>query len=226
VEYDVRWTKGDGTANYPGWPVLSHEDDLSIKTNCTGKVSTTGLNATMACFANDYAPWKGDIRYANEKVPYAYDFFYETVHEGLTPLLDVKVTPNKVQMDNLMYYVDMFPGLRDQMVYMGSAQNIATVKVWYPTLKYMLIEYPTQGFQRNPASILGMGISMYSMPWGYADPDTIANYHSKGIKVFVWTSDRVEYDTLGNMQTLISAGADGIITNQPDVLIGSLARKR
>ncbi|MET0414432.1 MAG: glycerophosphodiester phosphodiesterase family protein [Actinoplanes sp.] len=222
VEYDIRWTKTDGTASYSGWPVLSHDDDLAIATNCTGSIANTGLNATLACFANDYAPWKGDIRYANEKVPYGYDFLNVTRQEGLRPLFDVKVTPNRVQMDKLMYYVDMFSGMREELIYMGSAQNIATVKPWYPDLEYMLIEYPTQGTQRHPANILSLGIDHYALPWSHIDPVTIQSYHDRGVSMFVWTSDNPAYDTAENMQTLLDAGVDGIITNQPDIAVGLL----
>ena len=52
-----------------------------------------------------------------------------------------------------------------------------------------------------------------------ADPDLIEKMHRRGVGVNPWTVDRVE-----DMQFLMDHGADGIITNRPDLLLELLGR--
>lgn len=52
-----------------------------------------------------------------------------------------------------------------------------------------------------------------------ADPDLMEKMHRRGVGVNPWTVDRVE-----DMQFLLDRGADGIITNRPDLLLELLGR--
>ncbi len=53
-----------------------------------------------------------------------------------------------------------------------------------------------------------------------ADPALIEKMHRRGVGVNLWTVDRVE-----DMQFLMDHGADGIITNRPDLLLELLGSK-
>lgn len=50
-----------------------------------------------------------------------------------------------------------------------------------------------------------------------SDPELIEKMHRRGVGVNPWTVDRVE-----DMKTLMDQGADGIITNRPDLLLDLL----
>ena len=73
VEVDVRWSKGNGTAEYPGWPVLMHDATVDRTTPGTGAVAASGLNALTSLAAQDYAPWDTDPRFTAVEVMVASD---------------------------------------------------------------------------------------------------------------------------------------------------------
>ncbi len=52
-----------------------------------------------------------------------------------------------------------------------------------------------------------------------ADEITIRWFHALGMKVFVWTVDEE-----ADMRALLAAGADGIMTDRPDLLARVLGR--
>ena len=51
----------------------------------------------------------------------------------------------------------------------------------------------------------------------FIDPDTIRTIHQMGMKAMVWTVDNPEY-----ARRLSDMGADGIITNEPGLMINTL----
>jgi glycerophosphoryl diester phosphodiesterase len=227
VEMDVRWSKGDGTAAYPGWPVLMHDPTVDRTTGGTGNVADMGLGNLTALAATDYAPatdptgakWSARAGFAgtDSHVPYAYDFLSATYHGGASALLDVKVTPTKVQADKLMEYVDRFPGMRSRIIYMGDAANIQAMRGWYPDLTYAFIEYPAAGVLRSNAYLRSIGADLYAVPSQNADLDaaSVAYHQAAGIPTYVWTSDNLTtIDVEASWRRAQQIGASAVITNK------------
>ncbi|MEU4558514.1 glycerophosphodiester phosphodiesterase [Actinoplanes sp. NPDC023936] len=231
VELDVRWSKGDGTAAYPGWPVLMHDPTVDRTTNGTGQVSALGLGDLGKLSAAAYAPWSADARYAGfladgkprAGVPYAYDFLTAARAASVRPLLDVKVTPNRVQMDKLVEYLDK-TSTRDSVIYMSSPAAIATVRPWYPDLEYWAIEYPANGSLRSGAYLRSLGVTTYAVQAQAADLDAaaVAYWHSTGLKVATWSSDSTTIDSPSTWQQVRTEGVDYLITNRPADAIAAL----
>lgn len=215
VEMDVRWSKGDGTASYAGWPVLMHDPTLDRTTNGTGNVADLGLTQILGYLAQDYAPWKTDPRFSAVHVPYAYDFLAATYGAGASPLLHINVAPDRVQMDKLMHYVDLTPGARDRTWLMADGSIVASMHSWYPDLSYVYIEYPPAGVIRSAAAIQVTGARIYALPIQNADltAAAVAYWHAAGIQVWTWSSDLPAYDTQANWQKAADLGIDTLVTN-------------
>lgn len=216
VEMDVRWSKGDGTANYPGWPVLMHDPTVDRTTNGTGAVASLGLTALQALFAQDYAPFKGQSKWASVHVPYAWSFLDQLQVDGVDGLLHINIPPNRVQADKLMYYVGLFPALNGHLTFMGDADVLGPMHGWYPSLTYAYIEYPPSGTIRAASAIHALGANIYVLPIQNADLDAaaVAYWHAAGIQVWTWSSDLPTYDTQANWQKAADLGIDALITNR------------
>lgn len=216
VEMDVRWSAGNGTASYPGWPVLMHDPTVDRTTNGTGAVSSLGLNALLALYAQDYAPFKTQSQWANVHVPYAWSFLDQLQVDDVSGLLHINIAPNRVQADKLMYYVGLFPAISGRLTFMGDADVLGPMHGWYPSLTYAYIEYPPAGVIRSAAAIRALGAGIYVLPIQNADltAAAVAYWHAAGIKVWVWSSDLPTYDTAANWQKAADMGVDTLITNR------------
>ena len=64
-----------------------------------------------------------------------------------------------------------------------------------------------------PAAIKAAGGPFWAAHYKYVTPANLAEAHTLGLKVFVWTPDHKR-----DMGRLIKLGVDGIITNRPDIL--------
>lgn len=219
TEMDIRWSKGDGTASYPGWPVLMHDPTVDRTTNGTGAVSSLGLGALLALFANDYTPAgvtpSFKTSYPNAHVPYAWSFLDQLQVSGVDGLLHINIAPNRVQMDKLMYYVGLFPALAGHLTYMGDADVIGPMHSWYPALTYAYIEYPPAGTVRSVGAIAATGAGIYVLPIQNADLDAAAvtYWHAAGVKVWAWSSDTESIDVQANWKKAADLGIDTLITN-------------
>jgi glycerophosphoryl diester phosphodiesterase len=215
VEMDVRWSLGNGTASYAGWPVLMHDPTLDRTTNGTGNVADLGLTQILGYLAQDYAPFKTDPAFAAVHVPYAYDFLAATYGAGASPLLHINIAPNQVQMDKLMHYVDLTAGARDRTWFMADGPIVTSMHGWYPDLAYVYIEYPAANSIRSSAAILATGAGAYALPIQNVDltAAAVAYWHAAGIKVWVWSSDTAALDVQANWKKAADLGVDTLITN-------------
>ena len=217
VEMDVRWSKGDGTADYPGWPVLMHDTTTTRTTGTNYTVASTGVTALTALNAANYGPWIGT---PPATVPYGYDFFKAAHDTGVIPLLDVKVLPTRVQMDKLIEYADKFAGMRQKLLYMASYDHIKTVRAWYPDLQYGVIEYPPGGRTYTPQAIKAVA-KFYAVPYPSYSAILTDYMHAGGVQLFSWTSDTEALDQTANWDRVYAAGVDVLITNEAQDALAS-----
>lgn len=225
VEIDIRWNKSN-------FAFAFHDEDVSIKTNGTGRVQDLWLPDLQKLTAADYAPWNTDPRYAGfnadgtpkVRPPYAYDFLSAAKKANVKLLLDVKVTPTKEQADLFVSYLDRSELLmRDQIIWMAnSADGLTAMRGWYPDLTYYLIERPPSGFMRTAESLIALGAETYTVPVGEVrSADYVNYYHQYGIKVSTWTTDNPSLDTPENWAKVTRFGVDYVTTDRPgDALAG------
>jgi glycerophosphoryl diester phosphodiesterase len=218
VEMDVRWSANANTQANPGYPVLMHDPTVDRTTASTGSVDTFGLGQLTAMKAQAYAPWNTDPRFASTTVPYAWDFINASSKAGVDMLLDVKVTPGEWGARKLIEYVDRF-GYRSHLTYMGSVDNVTAMHGWFPDLNYLVIEYPPAGRLFTGEYLRSVGADGYAVPWDRVTPAMVAYFHSYGLVVNTWTSDRPTYDDAAHWQILTTAGVDQITTNEPAALL-------
>lgn len=221
VEMDVRFNK----SNF-AW--LSHDDDLSANTDAPAGtlISNSWMGDIQKWSAADYAPWNTDSRYAGynadgtpkSKVPYTYDFLYALKQTGVKALFDVKLAPNRAQMDNLIGYLDR-PEFKDALAgkitwMANSVADLTLVRSWYPTrFSYMLLESPSDQTIRRAQTLTGIGASAYAVPNYRMDKPASDYWHAFGLKSYAWTTNAETFDTTAERARLAAAGVDVIITN-------------
>ncbi len=222
VEVDVRWSKGNGTAEYPGWPVLMHDATVDRTTPGTGAVAASGLNALTSLAAQDYAPWDTDPRFTATEVPYAWEFLTAARNANARLLLDVQVVPDRFMATKLVEYLEM-TSMRQRVIYMSSAAGVQAMRGWFPDLRYAVIEYPPAGRLFTGEHLLSLGAGAYAIPQDRLSLAAVTYFHSYGIEVYSWTSDSPAIDVPATWERVRSAGADFLITNRPDEAIIALA---
>jgi glycerophosphoryl diester phosphodiesterase len=222
VEMDVRWSANANTQANPGYPVLMHDATLDRTTNGTGNVDATGLTAMTHLSAAAYAPWQSNPAYGGfhpdgspvTAVPWAWEFINASSAANVDMLLDVKVTPGEWGARKLMQYVDQF-AYRDHLVYMGSPASVTAMRSWFPSLDYLVIEYPPAGMIRTGESLLSLGADGYAVPYDRITPAAVAYWKAYGLQVYTWTSDSAAIDVAANWAAVSAAGVDALITDRP-----------
>jgi glycerophosphoryl diester phosphodiesterase len=224
VEMDVRWI----ASNYP-W--LMHDSDVARTTNGTGAVSSLYYGAMQKLNAADFAPWNDVTKYpqykfvvtnniSNIRPPYAYEFLYATAHRNMNAILHIQTTPTKAQADMLVNYLHRaeFGDLEARSVYMASAASIQAFRSFEPNepIKYMMIDYPTDGGMRTAEYLKSIGASGYVVPFDASiDKSFVDYYHENDLTVFSWTSiDGL--DIKSSWKSLANAGVDATISNAFD----------
>jgi glycerophosphoryl diester phosphodiesterase len=230
VEVDVRYTAS-------GYPYLLHDETLDRTTTGTGPIASRWVSEMGAFNAADYAPWAsmrdsaGNLIYAGTlpngkartEVPFTADWLKAIKDAGVTGLLDAKVTPTKAQADILMSYVNRPDiNIAPQLIYMGSASNVQTMRGWYPALRYAVIEYPPTGRVYTPDYLLSIGAGAYVVPWDRITAGLVAYHQAAGLEVYTWTSDQPSYDTPTRWLAVAAAGVDAVITNEPAAALATL----
>jgi len=203
IELDLRQTKD-------GQIVILHDETMDRTTNCSGRVTDMTLKAVRACDA-------GWPTHRGEHVPTfaeALDFAQST---QIRLLLDVKSPPIE----------QVFQMVRDRhaetRVILGlrRASDIARARAELPgatTLAFMPEISDASTYARAGAQI----IRLWS-DWVDADPGLVARTRSIGPQVWVMvghhlpSKDREWRELHGRM---IAAGAQGLISNRPDLIPG------
>lgn len=219
VEVDVRWSKGDGTDAYPGWPVLMHNDTVDATTPGTGRVDQLGLTALQKLGAADYAPWNqagADPALAAARVPYAYDFLAAADRAGVTLLLDVQVTPTAAAARKLLEYINRFPGLAGRIIYMSKPASINAMRAVTPPgqLRWAMIEYNPAGLLRTGEYLADLGVEAYFVPARDVTADRVTYWRGHVPLVGAWSSDTPAIDTAATWDRLCDAGVGWLITDR------------
>jgi glycerophosphoryl diester phosphodiesterase len=98
-------------------------------------------------------------------------------------------------------------------------EHMAEVRVALPGARLALIT--DEAHSGYLAAALGLGAEAVNISAKIASASAMADIHRAGLLANAWTVNRPE-----TMRRLASLGADGIITDRPDVLAGILGRGR
>ena len=108
-------------------------------------------------------------------------------------------------------------------MYYPSLQEARALAAIYPGLTFPQIRRELARQHDLDAYIASLDFEVNYLHCDYhsclSDPDLIEKMHRRGVGVNPWTVDRVE-----DMQFLMDHGADGIISNRPDLLLELLGR--
>lgn len=220
------WLEMDTQATKDGVLVVMHDDTVDRTTNCHGAVNALTVFELAACNAAAHFPGWGQV----EAVPRLSDVLVEAKAKGWKLMIEIKdipleanfdVTGNKVakELIRLIYATD-FP-----------VDHLLVQSFWPTALDNMRrydkrigrVFLTSSKLPSLPVGIPALGNGLYSTAASYtiSSPDItsigmnkqyVTAAHQLGKQVVPWTVDDAQ--TLYNLRAW---GADGVITNRPDI---------
>lgn len=208
VEFDVQRTKD-------GHLVLFHDDDLARITGVRGLVVKTTLTQLRELNAGGYF----GPQYADEMIP-TLDEAIEALPTGC--FLNIEAKRKKLLSDGLEAGIAAAVrrhNLYDRVI-VSSFNPAALWRVGHRDRRIPLgLLYETgmpflmdTGWPRTFLRLAALHPS-----WGMVTPELVQEAHTRGQRVYTWTVNEPE-----DMQLMIDAGVDGIITDRPDLLAALL----
>lgn len=208
VEFDVQRTRD-------GHLVLFHDDDLSRITGVRGLVVKNTLAQLRELNAGGYF----GPQYAGELIP--------TLDEAVEALparcfLNIEAKRKKLLSDGLE--AGIAEAVRRHNLYdrviVSSFNPAALWRVGRKDRRIPLgLLYETgMPFKMDtgwPRALLRL--AALNPSWGKVTPELVQEAHARGQRVYTWTVNEPE-----DMQLMIDAGVDGIITDRPDLLAALL----
>ena len=201
VELDLRTTKD-------GQIVVIHDGSLDRTTNCSGRVSQTSLAALRTCDA-------GRPTHPGERVPTLAEALDFAGDEPVRLLLDVKSAP----LDSVLQIIRSHGAAPKVILGLRHASDIARARAELPaatTLAFMRDARDAAAFAKSGAHI----IRLWS-DWVDADPGLVARTRALGPQVWVLVGRRLpskQRDWRALHGRMIAAGAQGLISNRPDLI--------
>jgi glycerophosphoryl diester phosphodiesterase len=202
VECDVHLTS-DGAA------VAIHDDDLLRTTGVPGKISTFTLAEIQDL---DAGSWKGP-EFANERIP-TLEQLLELTRDRAVLVVELK-DPNAAQavVDAMRKCGVNSDGV---VIFAWDVETLDRVRALEPELSRTLLvkRPPVDAAARERLFSLACdhGISRLGVEHRDLDRAFFRRAHEAGLEVWVWTVNQPE-----EMRRLAEWGADGIISDYPDV---------
>ncbi|CAM3718039.1 glycerophosphodiester phosphodiesterase [Isoptericola cucumis] len=204
VEIDVRLS-ADGV------PVVIHDATVDATTDGTGAVGELPLDSLRAL---DAGSWFGP-RFAGQRVPTLAEVLgLVRERRGMDVLCEYKGAWTADQVAVTLQEVEA-AGLVDRfMVQSFEAPTIAALRDVAPEVpRSLLVEVDRPDLVARAAALDAAAVSL-AAPLLSADPSLVARCQDAGLQVLAWTANDKDA-----WATLVSAGVDGIITDQPDQLL-------
>jgi glycerophosphoryl diester phosphodiesterase len=230
VELGADVLEGDVHTTRDGHLVLIHDEEVDRTTNGTGEVDDMTLAQVQALDAGYYwtedgetYPYRGQgltiitVRELFEKYP---DYLYvleikKTDLPTAEPMCDlVKEMGMQDKVLIASVYQDMMDTFRSACpdVTTSATQDEATTFFAMSTLLLAPLYSPSMTALQVPEYSEVRGVNLHVIT-----PRFVRAAHNRGIDVHPWT-----INTAADMQRMIAIGADGIITDRPDLLLDLL----
>lgn len=210
VETDVHVTKD-------GHLVLCHNSTVNKTSNGKGRISDLNLSDLRGF---DFGSWFGS-KFKNTRIP-TFDEFLSSMKNTAVSVLDIELKPQR--NGRLDFVEDVIEKVKEYGL---------ESKLFISSFDYKILErvkqvdskiqtgylYPAMGevIKRRivgPLSLAEKYDIDYILPHhGYASKKLIKKAHDAGIKVGVWTVNKIE-----KVERLLEWGVDQIITDVPDII--------
>lgn len=209
VETDVHLTKD-------GHLVLCHDPSVNRTSDGRGRISDLLLSELREF---DFGGWFGS-RFRDTRIP-TFDEFLRMIKDSALPLMDIELKPQRNRAGFVKSVLDKVAeyGLTDKLfVSSFDPTLLAEVKQLNPAVKTGFL-YPGIGELRRSKSLSPLKVAElfqidYLLPHRlFATEGLIKRAHRAGRRVGVWTVNQLD-----TVEKLIRWGADGIITDMPDVV--------
>lgn len=209
VETDVHLTKD-------GHLVLCHDPSVNRTSNGKGRISDLLLSELREL---DFGGWFGS-RFSGTRIP-TFDEFLQTVKDSALSVLDIELKPQRNRTGFVRTVLEKVAeyGLTDRLFLTSFDPTLlAEAKALLPEVKTGFL-FPGIGEIKHTKSVSPLRIAEkfqidFLLPHQlFATKRFIRQAHLAGRKVGVWTVNKLE-----TVDKLIRWGADGIITDMPDVI--------
>ncbi len=192
-------------------PVLLHDGNLKRTTGLDAPVSSLPLEKIKEL---DAGSWKSP-EFAGERVPTLRETL-DLVRGKLRLIIEIK--PPGMEKEVLDTLRDAGVNPADVMIFSfdrGIVETITRMEPLLPTV-WLIGDMPWGEAARRDVLTEAVRIraSAIGLPFTRANPAVFRMARERGLTVFVWT-----VDDPADMRYLSRIGADGIITNRPDVLL-------
>lgn len=209
VETDIRITKD-------GHLVLSHNNTITSTSDGRGKISKQYLGEL---FNYDFGSWFGS-KFANTAIPTIEDFF-RLMKKFNPQIIDIELKPDKRGKNIVSRVLDMAKAydLNDKVLISSFDINILkAVKQADPSIKTGYL-YPSIGeiarlwFKDPMQRAVNNGVDYLLPEKSYVDSEFVQKAHKHGLKVAVWTVNKIELINKYHIW-----GVDGVITDYPEIM--------
>lgn len=209
VETDVRVTKD-------GHLVLCHNATVNGTSDGRGKIKDHYLGEL---FNYDFGAWFGS-KFENTAIP-TIDDFLSAMKNNPVSILDIELKPNKGENEFVERIINRVKeyGLGEKLLISSFDEGILSrVKEIDPSIKtgYLYPSSVNWAMTKiiDPVKKAAESKIDFLLPHSsYVTKKIIDKAHEKGIKVACWTVNKLE-----TIDKLYEMGADGVITDYPDIM--------
>jgi glycerophosphoryl diester phosphodiesterase len=202
IELDVQLTR-DGEV------VILHDETLDRTTDGSGPVGEHTLSQLRRLDAS--GSFRG--RWGVNPIPTLEEYFQLIQGREVLTNIELKngVLPYPGLEERVLEIVDRW-GRRDQVILSSfNHPSVMRVKALAPEIRCGFLE---ESRLLDPAGYCaGHGVECWHPFWRTLTPEDAAGLRARGVAVHPWTVNRRE-----DMEEMLRLGADGIITNYPDLL--------
>lgn len=200
IELDVQMT-GDGKL------VVAHDETIDRVSNGSGRIIDYTLKELKQLCFNKTRP-----EYGKTRIPTLKEVYELVKPTGLTVNVELKTG------------IVLYPGLEEKVLKltekMGMEERVLYSSFCHKSLKELKKRDPqvrvgilySDGWLNVPQYAVKLGAeALHPASYFLQSPKLLKKAHERGLKVHVWTVNERE-----EMERLIRAGADAIITNRPE----------
>jgi glycerophosphoryl diester phosphodiesterase len=193
-------------------PVVIHDPTVDRTTDGTGAITETPLRELRAL---DAGITGFDGRFAGERIPTLTEVI-ELIAGRCLLVIEIK-QPGIAAL--VVEAVRDAGALRSSMVWSFNLNTVTEVRRVEPLLPAALLTpVLAANIPDRYDDALASGLTGVSLHHQSVDRDAVHAGRLRGLSIYTWTADDPQ-----EQRRLLKSGVDGIVTNKPDVLLGTLA---
>ncbi|MBE3584148.1 MAG: DUF1080 domain-containing protein [Limnochordaceae bacterium] len=210
IELNADLLECDVYLSADGVPVILHDSTVNRTTNGSGSITSLTLEQIKQF---DAGSWKG-AQFAGERIP-TLEELLELAKEKAQVLIEIKQA-GQATMAATVAAIRKTGMTNNVVIQSFNPESVKQASQLAPDIpRALLMNDP--GIRDAAVAgafivkqVLESGANAVSIQYSTVTPELVRYLHSRGIAVFVWT-----VDDRYNLQRMITAGVDAIITNDP-----------